>query len=247
MQAKISEDILKQKEEIAKISGVHKSEEATQRYAPPQVAVIGGGGAGKEELAARKTLQELWDKNGMYDKKADLDSLDNIVRHADTGNIVTDYVAAHPGMSFANALAALASNPEQRQKMVDIEQRVRSAISGNGMRSELGRQLGQTVSNPTEALEVYNRLGHDYAERSSMLAQSLGPQGNAYLRRWQADAEDSRNSTNSPDQPQGAEPLPSALAPQSGAIPPAPSAEQTLIATAKKSIGGGHKGKRAKP
>jgi len=46
------------------------------------------------------------------------------------------------------------------------------AIQGSGLRSELGREIGQISANPTESLEVYSRLGHEYAERGSMIAAS---------------------------------------------------------------------------
>lgn len=212
-QAQVSQQILNDQMELAKISGQHLSQQNTSRYAPPQVAMVGGGGAGvgKDELAIREKIQKLAHEGKWGEMESDMDSLNNIVKNADKGGLIAGYIASHPGQSAANAFIALMSDPTERQKMVDIEHSVKDAISGSGMRSELGRQLGQTLSNPTNAGEVYNRKAKIYQDEVSNALSSLGPQAFNIYRNMRGDAEAMRAATNTPIIAQGSRELPSAL------------------------------------
>lgn len=217
-QSQISEQILKDQMELAKISGQHISQQSTSRYAPPQVAMVGGGrpgdrggGLGKEEAAVREKIQKLATEGKWGEMASDMDSLNNIVKNADKGGLIAGYIASHPGQSAANAFIALMSDPTERQKMVDIEHSVKDAISGSGMRSELGRQLGQTLSNPTNAGEVYNRKAKIYQDEVSNALSSLGPGAFNIYRDMRGDAEAMRAATNTPIIAQGSRELPSAL------------------------------------
>jgi hypothetical protein len=218
MQAQIAKEILIQREELAKISGTKVTQENTSRYQAPQVAVVGG--PNKNEAETRKSFDKYWTEHKLYDKEADLDTLNNIVRNADKGGAVMKYIAAHPGMSYANAFFAARNDPTQRQLMVDIEREVGNNIQGSGMRSELGRQLGQTLANAQNAQQAYNRLNTEFASEASSGIAAYG--GIDAYKRWRQEAEDIQNATNSPVQSQGSDELPKALPPIDETVAPAP-------------------------
>jgi len=217
LQAGIAQQLLTNQMELAKISGKHVSEESTSKYVPPSVTVVGG--APKNEGETRKQLDKYWTEHKLYDKEADLDTLNNIVRQADKGGVVMKYIAAHPGMSYANAFFAARNDPTQKQLMVDIEREVKDNIAGNGMRSELGRQLGQTLANAENAQQAYSRLNSGFANEAASGIAAYG--GIDAYKRWRQEAEDIQNSTNSPVQAQGSDELPRALPPVDGAVAPA--------------------------
>lgn len=227
MQADIAQQILTAQMELAKISGQHISEEKTARYAPPQVAVVGGGDKG--DAKAREDLDKYWTTHKLYDKEADLDTINNIVRDHDKQGLIAQYVASHPGASYANAYFALVGDPTQRQQMVDTEESVKSAVSGNGMRSELGRQLGQTLANPQNSAEKYNRLSHEFQTEAAAGIAAHG--GYDAYRRWRQNTQDIQDTTGSLVRPQGAKELPNALPRVEGAVPP-PSAASANTAPA---------------
>lgn len=220
LKAGIDQQLLANQEELAKISGKHFSKEETSKYVAPSAIVIGGTDAKEREKsdALYKKLQEV----GADKSEADLDTLNNVVGALDKTGAVQRYAAEH-GQSYANAYFAMSNDPAQRQFIVDVQRGLKSEVSGNGMRSELGREVAKTIDNPNTATELYNRLAKEHAKAvASAIAASGDPEDyQRYLRNRQR-AQDIQHATNSPVRAQGATPLPDALPQINQTVEPAP-------------------------
>lgn len=209
MRASIDQQLLTNREELAKISGKHFSEEATSRYAPPSAIVVGGLDAKDREksTALDKRLREA----GTDKSEADLDTLNNVVGSLDKNGAIARYAAEH-GQSYVNSYFAMSNDPTQRQFIVDVQRGLKSEVSGNGMRSDLGREVAKTIDNPNTAAELYNRLAKEHAKAvSDAIAASGDPEDFQRYLRNRRRSQDIQHATNSPVRAQGAEPLPDAL------------------------------------
>jgi hypothetical protein len=214
LKAGIDQQLLANQEELAKISGKHFSKEETDRYVPPSAVVVGVGGLDpKKEKDYREKIHKARVEQKIDEDEQTLDTLANIARTADKGNVVSDYLASHPGMSIANATAALLSTPEGRQRMADTESMTKDALGANGLRSELGRQVVQTVSNPVEAVQVYNRYALQYQKKMGEVLTGIGPAQETVplYRKMRQEGQAIQHMTNSPVRAAGAEPLPEAI------------------------------------
>lgn len=209
IKAGIDQQLLTNQEELAKISGKHVSEEQTSKYVPPSAIVVGGG-TDPKETEKEKSLDKRLREAGADKTEADLDTLNSVVGSLDKNGAVARYAAEH-GQSYANALFAMSNDPTQRQFIVDVQRGLKSEVSGNGMRSELGRDIAKTIDNPNTAGELYNRLAKEHAKAVADAIASEGAGGYQRYLRMRRRSQDIQHATNSPVRAQGAEPLPDAL------------------------------------
>ena len=218
LQAGLSQQLLTEREKLAQLSGQKLSQEKTFKQTPPQVVTIGG--ASKAEQENRAKLHEALLKEGLLDKKADLDALNNVIRNADSSGAIRSWIAEHPGHSTFDAIAALSADPTQKQFVVDLQHNVKQQLGDKGMRSEGGQAIVRAIDNPAMAQQAYNREAHDYADRAAAVIDSI-PDGWGVYNRSLANQQDIRSATESPVNPIGSEPLPSSI-PEVTNPPPAP-------------------------
>ena len=219
MQAQIDAQILANQEELAKISGKHSSKEETDRYVPPSAVVVGGGSIpgldAKTEAAYRAKIGEAADKAGLGDQRDDLDVMRNLKQTHDANtSAVRDFINHHPELSTANAIAAYTATPEAKQRSVDMAALIKDYASGNGLRSELGRDIVKDLVNPDQIPQLYDRAAHKYQENAARALIHTGipaPIGFHLLAQMQQDERNVQNATGSPVRPTQAAPLPSAL------------------------------------
>ncbi len=208
LQAGISQQLLTEREKLAQLEGQRVSEETTKKYVPPQVAVVGGDS--KSENANRSELHEKLLKEGLLDRKADLDALNNVVRNVDKNGLVRQWIDSHPGSSTFDAIAGLSADPTQKQFVVDLQRNMKEELGDKGMRSEGGQKVIHSIDNPAMAQQLYNRWAHDYADRTAAVIDSV-PDGWGVYNRSLAHQQDIKDAPNTPVNPIGSEALPSSI------------------------------------
>lgn len=219
LKASIDQQLLTNQEELAKISGKHISEEATSKYVPPSAVVVGGGSIpgldAKTEAAYREKIGAAADKAGLGEQKNDLDVMRNLKQtHDENTSALRDYLNHHPELSKANAIAAYTATPEAKQRAVDMATLIKGYAAGNGLRSELGRDIVKDLVNPDQIPQLYDRAAHVYKENAARALIHTGipaPIGFHLLEQMQQDERNVQNATNSPVVPTQSKQLPSAI------------------------------------
>jgi hypothetical protein len=213
LQAGLSQQLLDAKEKLAQLSGQRTSEEQTKKYAPPQVAVVGGQGISKPRVEMRNAIGKELEARGLNKNRDDLDALNSYIANNDKGGVVRKYMDQHPGSGWFQSLADLQKTPEGRQATVDIQHGIQSDLGEKGMRSEGGQQLVRAMNDPNLAAEAYNRLAHDTREGIDRVLSPYGPEGYQEWNSMRGTEQDIADAPGSSTTATGSEDLPTALPP----------------------------------